>query len=545
MKSKLLITTLLVLIATSLFAIENDNPQIIPYWALHPWVWEDSLNTQPVALNLVNEYIKRDIPVGTIMIDSPWSMSYNDYEWNLEKYPQPKKMVDSLHSMDVKVIVWITGAMNITGKDVPVQKTPEFDFVKEKGYAVNGGDISSWWKGDGVHIDNANPEASAWWWTQLDKVFKDYNLDGIKADDSPYAFGENVRTSVGLMSNEEFSIYYYHDISQYVKSRNKNGVMLSRGYSHQTGAASNIEDVTVSWSGDCSGSWRGLRLQIQDIYKSARIGYGALACEVGGYNKKHSNKNEFTRYAQFGSMCAVMINGGANGALEHHLPWFHGEDTENIYRYFATLHDELAPYIFSCSVDSHIKGGSIIKNTSFKNVSHSLGNNIFVKAITSSDNNVTVKLPDSGDSWIDYWNDKVYESGAEVKGNYPLNKYPLFIRAGAVIPMSVKNNVTGHGDKKSVDKETILIYPNGKTNYTYHKPLSEGREYSDVQILVNEEKGKVKINSDKKDDYILLVKADKKPNSVVGADSWSYDKVKKIIKISKSGKDFVVTIKKQ
>ncbi len=542
MKLKMFVAIFIILLGGSLFAIDNDNPQVIPYWALHPWVWEDSLNTQPVALNLVNSYIERDIPVGTIMIDSPWSNSYNDYEWNLAKYPNPKKMVDSLHNMNIKVIVWITAAMNISSKDVPIQKTPAYDFVRENGYAVNEGNNSTWWKGDGVHIDNTNPKASAWWWTQLDKVFKDYSLDGIKADDSPYAFGENVKTSVGLISKEEFSICYYHDISEYVKSRNENGLMLSRGYSHQTGAASNIEDVTVSWSGDCSGSWRGLRLQIQDIYKSARIGYGALACEVGGYNKKYSNKNEFTRYAQFGSMCAVMINGGANGALENHLPWFHGKDVENIYRYFATLHNELAPYIFSCSVNSHLNGGSILKNTSFKNESHTLGNDVFIKAITSSNNNITVELPNTGDSWIDYWNDTVYKSGAEVKANYPLDKYPLFIRAGAIIPMSVKNNATGHGNKESANKETILIYPNGETDYLYHKPLGEGREYYDVQIKMDEEDGEIEVSSDNVDSYIFLVKANKKPEDVKNADSWEYNSDKKWIKIIKKGKSFSIEI---
>ncbi len=543
----------LIIIVLSHFVFGQDGevqkydatPPIVPYWAFHPWVWEDSLNTQEVSLNLVNSYKSRNIPVGTIMIDSPWSMSYNDYIWNRKQYPAPHKMVDSLHNMNVKVIVWITGAMNITGKDVPVQKTPAYDFVKENGFAINGGNNSMWWKGEGVHIDNTNPKATKWWRGELDKVFADYNLDGVKADDSPYAFGENVRTSIGLLSNEEFSISYYHDISKYVKSRNKNGVMLSRGYSHQTGAASNVEDVTVSWSGDCSGSWRGLRLQIQDIYKSARIGYGALACEIGGYNKKRSNMNEFTRYAQFGSMCPVMINGGANGALTNHLPWFHGKDTENIYRYFATLHNELAPYIFSNSVESHIKGGSIVKNTSFKNESHTLGNDIFVKAITSSNNKVTVLLPNTGNEWIDYWTDKEYKSGAVVTQNYPLDKYPMFIRAGAIIPMNVKNNVTGHGDENSVNKQTILIYPNDKSEYTFHKPVGEGTEYRDVEIEVDSDDGEIeiKISSDKKDDYLLLVKADKKPNNVIDADSWEYDSDKNIIEIMKKGKSFTLEIK--
>jgi alpha-glucosidase (family GH31 glycosyl hydrolase) len=544
-RSLLVVLGLLALFAiqnSSLYAIENENPQIVPAWVLHPWVWEDSLNTQGTALTLVNGYLERDIPVGAIMIDSPWSTAYNDYEWNLKKYPQPKIMVDSLHSMGIKVVVWITGCMNVKSKDVPVQKAPGYDIAKEKGYAVNGGRDFDWWKGTGIHIDCTNEEANNWWWSQLDKVFKDYSLDGIKADDSPYAFGENVWSSIGVLSNEEFSITYYNSLSRYVHSRKKNSALFARAYSHQTGAASNIEDITVGWSGDCSGSWRGLRLQIKDIYKSARIGYGASACEIGGYNKKYPDKFEFTRYAQFGSMCPIMVNGGANGALTNHLPWWQGEDVERIYRYFATLHNELLPYTFSNSVNSHLNGGAIIKNTSFKYKSHTLGNDIFIQAITSENNDIEVFLPKTGEKWIDYWTNKEYSAGSVVNGNYPLDKYPIFIKAGAIIPMFVENSVTGHGDKGSKGKQTVLIYPYEESEYLYHRPLGEGREYSDVKIEFDAEDGELEVESGKDDDYIFLVKASKKPDDVKDADSWEYDSAEKWIKIAKHGKSFKLEI---
>ena len=542
MKKKLLIFLSLITFANLLSAMDNENPQIVPAWALHPWVWEDSLNTQQAALTLVNDYLKRDIPVGAIMIDSPWSTAYNNYEWDLSKYPNPKKMIDSLHNMHIKVLVWITGCMNIKSKDVPLQKAPEYDYVKKMGYAVNDGRNSQWWKGTGIHIDNTNPEANSWWWTQLDKVFKKYALDGFKTDDSPYAFGENVWTSEGILTNEEFSIAYYHTVNEYIKSRNKNGVTFARGYSHQTGAASNIEDITVCWSGDCSGSWRGLRLQIQDIYKSARIGYGAPGCEIGGYNNKYPDKYELTRYAQFGSMCPVMINGGANGALKNHLPWFHGKDVEQIYRYFATLHNELLPYIFSNSVDSHLNGGSIIKNTSFKHRSHTLGNNIFVQAITSKKNDIEVYLPKNSEKWIDYWTDKVYSGDSKILKTYPLDKYPIFIKAGAIIPMDVKSSLTGHGNENSAGKQTILIYPDKKREYTYHCPLGEGTGYRDVKIKVDTNKDEIVVQSDTEDDYIFLVKAAKKPANVVNCDKWEYDPVKRMILIVKKGKSFTIKV---
>ena len=544
MKKKLLIFLSFITFANLLFAMDNENPQIVPAWALHPWVWEDSLNTQQAALTLVNDYLKRDIPVGAIMIDSPWSTAYNNYEWDLSKYPNPKKMIDSLHNMRVKVLVWITGCMNIKSKDVPLQKAPGYDYVKKKGYAVNDGRDSQWWKGTGVHIDNTNPNANAWWWTQLDKVFKKYDLDGFKTDDSPYAFGENVWTSEGILTNEEFSIDYYHTVNEYIKSRNKNGVTFARGYSHQTGAASNIEDVTVCWSGDCSGSWRGLRLQIQDIYKSARIGYGAPGCEIGGYNNKYPDKYELTRYAQFGSMCPVMINGGANGALKNHLPWFHGKDVEKIYRYFATLHNELLPYIFSNSVNSHLNGGSIIKNTSFKHRSHTLGDNIFVQAITGEKNDIEVVLPKIGEKWIDYWTDKVYSADSKIMRTYPLDKYPIFIKVGSIIPLYVKNSVTGHGNKNSAGKQTILIYPYKKTEYTYHRPLGEGRGYRDVKIDVDTENDEIVVQSDTEDNYIFLVKAGEKPANVMNCDKWEYDSAKNMILIVKKGKSFTIKIDK-
>lgn len=119
--------------------------------------------------------------------------------------------------------------------------------------------------------------------------------------------------------------------------------------------------MNMGWCGDFSGDWKGLKLQIQNIYQSAKRGYGSPGCEVAGFFMKRSNKEQFVRYAQFGCMTACMINGGENGAFSNHLPWWHGTDVEEIYRYCVVLHDELIPYLFSTVVDAHLHGGSLIK----------------------------------------------------------------------------------------------------------------------------------------------------------------------------------------
>jgi alpha-glucosidase (family GH31 glycosyl hydrolase) len=268
---------------------------------------------------------------------------------------------------------------------------------------------------------------------------------------------------------------------------------------------SGIEFLQTTFQGDFAGHWLGLKHQIDNTYKTARLGYGAPGFEIGGFMDEASSKNQFIRYAQFGSFCPIMDNGGGNGAFSFHLPWFHGEDVANIYRYFATLHAELAPYLFSASVDAHLTGESIINNTSFKYESNQLGKWIFVKAITSEKNTVDIQLPSVG-SWIDYWTGDKYEAASLLRNReYTMEKYPVFIRSGAIIPMRVTNDITGHGNLDSEGKQTVVIYPDGVTQYTFHRPRGQGVEYDDVDIRVNDNERIVGVDSDIEVAYIFLV----------------------------------------
>ena len=299
---------------------------------------------------------------------------------------------------------------------------------------------------------------------------------------------------------------------------------MARGYSYQGGSMSGLEYLHTTFQGDFAGHWLGLKHQIDNTYKTARLGYGAPGFEVGGFMEEASSKLQFVRYAQFGSFCPIMDNGGGNGAFSFHLPWFHGEDVANIYRYYATLHTELGPYLFSASVDAHLTGESIINKTSFAYESHQLGQWFFVKAITSENNMVDVQLP-SGGNWIDYWTGEKYDAGSLLRNKqYTLDKYPLFIRAGAIIPMHVVNDVTGHGSKESKGKQTVIIYPEGITQYTFHRPQGPGVEYEDVRFRVNEQERSISVESGIEDSYIFMIQI----------------KGENFIKAEKSGKRFIV-----
>jgi alpha-D-xyloside xylohydrolase/trinucleotide repeat-containing gene 6 protein len=72
-------------------------------------VWlPQSTETQQGEIDLVNGYLSRDIPVGCLNVDSNWSTGVNNYVWDLEKFPNASAMIAHFHSLNIKVIAWVS-----------------------------------------------------------------------------------------------------------------------------------------------------------------------------------------------------------------------------------------------------------------------------------------------------------------------------------------------------------------------------------------------------------------------------------------------------
>jgi len=479
-------------------------PPITPAWAFGHIVWEDSLNTTIGVTRIIEGYLKRNIPVDAVIIDSPWSTSYNDFEWDTQRYTTPEKMIDGFAANGIRTILWLTGNVNIEGKDTRIQKSKTYDEVVRHNYGVNNSKPYTWWKGVGLHIDFTNPKATEWWYGQLDKVFSK-NVYGWKVDQGEVWLPKIVETSKGTMSNEAFRHYYYDAMYDYTVGRKSDGLIIARPFSHQGGLEASVEKMNMGWCGDFSGNWDGLKLQIDNIYRSSQYGYGAVGCEVGGFFNEKSNSRQFVRYAQFGCMTACMINGGENGAFSSHLPWYHGTAVEQAYTWCVNLMKELAPYKFSTIVEAHFHGGSLIKNANIGEFSHQLGNDIFTKAITSDNNRVTFHIPNDGE-WIDFWDGKRYLPGDEVTKEYPVSQFPLFVKAGSIIPMAITNHTTGIGDASMKGKRVFLIYPNGKVTKRFHLPKGDGTDYFDCTVSYDEHTGSISLQSDTVSDYVFIIR---------------------------------------
>jgi alpha-glucosidase (family GH31 glycosyl hydrolase) len=507
---------------------------IVPRWAFEPWVWEDNTNTQESTVALVQGYLERDIPTGAVIVDSPWSTYENSFEWDPERYPDAEGMIAGFHDLGVRVVLWVTGFIN--------RDSPDYETVKTEGFGVADGQDFFWWRGTGIHLDFTNPKALEWWHTRMDRVM-DMGIGGWKVDRSVDYVSDPVETHLGSLSQQAFKEYFYADFFDYSIQRNPQAITLARSYSgHQSGAGAPVSKVSVGWSGDFHGNFSGLEAQKNDVYRAARMGYAAPGVEIGGYGEFPPDKRSLIRYTQFASLTPLMENGGLNGGEAQHLPWFWDQETIDIYRYYAVLHSELVPYLFSYGVEANLTGESILRDVDPERSQHLLGEEVLVSVITSDTETKRVFFP-SGERWIDYWNEAVFfEGGMATPVNVPLQRYPIFIRAGAILPLNVTQALAGHGDGTSAGKTTLLIYPYGESSFTFHRPTGDGIEYSDVNVAVNERAGTIAIRSFQRGNYRLRVKSFTSPTSIQGANRWYYDADTQYIVIDQLGANFTITI---
>jgi alpha-glucosidase (family GH31 glycosyl hydrolase) len=131
-----------------------------------------------------------DFPPGVLMIDDNWQEDYGKWNFHQGRFSDPKQMIDSLHNLGFKVMLWVCPFVS-----------PDCDVYRElmsKKYFVtdSAGNpaIVRWWNGASALLDLTNPNAMVWFKSKLNQLMSDYGVDGFKLDAGDFEFYENVNS---------------------------------------------------------------------------------------------------------------------------------------------------------------------------------------------------------------------------------------------------------------------------------------------------------------------------------------------------------------
>ena len=329
-----------------------------PRWAYEPWVWEDEENHADATVSLVDGYRQRDIPVGVVIVDSPWQTNYNTFEMAKE-FGDPERSLSRLRDRNVRVLFWATGFINTSSNDGPDPgQSPNFQRRSTAGFLVDGGQTYEWDKGEGAALDFFNPDAVAWWYGEMDKAWA-LGIDGWKVDSPEGNLPDIVQTAAGPKTNREYGDAYYRAFYAYVaqrrSGRDHHGAAVRQR--HDLRAASKRTRLAGSATRSRTGARAASSEALDNILASAELGYSMLGSDIGGYRPGERFDRLFVRWTQLGALSPLMENGGRG----EHRPWRIDEEIVPTYRYYAKLHQQLVPYLYGLGVEAHLGGEPIIR----------------------------------------------------------------------------------------------------------------------------------------------------------------------------------------
>jgi alpha-D-xyloside xylohydrolase len=367
------------------------------------------------------------------------------------------------------------------------------------------------------------------------KVF-DYGIDGWKLDGTATLFYTMIgpvplfykMTRSGLMTARTYMDHYYRDEYSHGLTQNPEFATMSRaidrGY-HPEGFAP-IDASPVNWVGDQKHTWEstgkiteedlqnkdiamggidGIELAMQNIMASAKVGYNIIGSDVAGFSGNTIPPRLYIRWTQFSTFCGLFLNGGHG---ERAL-WKRSPQELEIIRKFSWLHTELVPYMYTYVVKAH-NGGTLLQRPVEGKYHYLFGDQFLVAPIYKDELKNKVTLPEG--KWRYLFDDKVVIEGpVTFEREFPLEEYPVYIREGAIVPMDIKREYTRIGNQNSTGYLTLLIYPNGKNEFTVYHPDKSGS--TSVSVTDDSEKISVTLENIHKP-HILNINIPAKPKKV-------------------------------
>ena len=437
--------------AKHLASVKLANPTY-PSWVHRHWVWENEGN-QSSAMQLVDDYLAHDIPVGVVIIDRPWDTAPNSFIPSPVLYPDLGKHIQEYHNKNVKVVLWATSIIN--------QESETFAEAKAKGYFVKGRTDLKWWGGVGGLLDYHQPAALDWWHKQMDRIL-DLGIDGWKVDATDPIILEMYNVFDAPSKWAQYKRAEYGDFFNYTRKKLGNDrIIMARPVDDYVGMGLPVtfakpEINFAGWVGDQDGNFKGLSHALTNMLASADLNYPVIGSDIGGFRTIDGQvvreKKLFVRWTQLGALMPLMENGGDG----EHRPWKYDQEVEDIYRKYTVFHEELIPYLYSKTTVAIQKNKSPIVRVGSKN-DYMLGDSVFVSPIWTSNDNVEVCLP--AGRWKLLWTEKDTLRGCQKRKTFRLSEYPAYIKAGSMIPLQVQSNNSKFGNELSRDHLTVLFYP--------------------------------------------------------------------------------------
>ncbi len=453
---------------------------MLPRYAFGYWQSKERYASQEEIVSIAKTFREKKIPIDIIVQD--WKY-WGDYGWNAFKfdekyYPNPKEMVEEMHRLNIRLVISIWPIFE--------KKTDVYREAKKIGCITHGG------ANDYGLLNVFKEECREWFWNKINEVFYSIGIDGWWLDASEpevaprliySTWQKTLEIDTGRKMIKYLNVYPLLETEAVYKGQkstsSKRVLILTR-----SGFAGIQRHGVVNWSGDITGDWTTLRTQIWAGLNYSLSGLPYWTTDIGGFFSGNPDiegyRELFVRWFEWGAFCPIFR---VHGTYYPKEPWRFGTEVENILTKFIRLRYRLLPYIYTLAwmvyeQDYTIMRPLIMDFRNDKNVysiddQFMFGPFIMVSPITTpSTFEREVYLPHG--IWYDFWSGNNMVGGRRIVAVAPLDKIPLHIKAGAILPLapiSIENS-SGY-----VNEIELRIYRGDNSEFTLYIDDGESYEY--------------------------------------------------------------------
>ena len=400
---------------------------LMPEWALGYIHCRERFHSSDEILQTARRFRDEQMPLSVIVQDWQYWGKYgwNSMQFDEEFYPDPKALTDSLHQMDVRLMVSVWSKID-KNSEVGRQMERDHYYIPETDWIdfFNPEAAAAYWKNFHERLVPLGIDA---WWQDATEPEND-DLAGRRVNNGRWS-GEQVRNVYPLLVNK--TVY------EGLKEAGKEPVILTR-----CGFPGIQRYGSAMWSGDVGNDWETFRRQITAGLGMQAAGIPWWTYDAGGFFRpmdQYTNQDYIERMLRWIETSVYLPLMRVHGYMSNTEPWNYGEEAKAIITSCLKERERLLPYIRKCAERVSTEGYTMMRPLVFdfandpealkQKYEYMFGPELLISPVTEAGvSEWQTYLPKNEGGWRDYRTGQHYEGGQTVTTKVDKAHIPVFVR---------------------------------------------------------------------------------------------------------------------
>ncbi len=458
------------------YANLTGHANLPPQWVLgyHQSRW--SYETEAIVREIAENFRRRRIPCDAIHFDIDYMDGFRCFTWDETAFPHLAGLIADLHDDGFRAVAMIDPGIKVDmNYDVCADGVREDVFCKLPDGELFHGPV---WPGECYFPDFTSPRVRKWWGKWYQRLVN-LGFDGFWNDmNEPTIFGratfppmvQHDLEGQGAAHWQVHSAYGMQMVRatyeglQSIRPNHRNWVFTRSAYAGTQRYAS-------SWTADNRSTWEDLRITPPMLMNLGLSGLAFTGSDIGGFEGEPTPE----LFARWISMAAFNPFFRTHTVKASHWqePWRYGPEVEDVSRRYIELRYQLLPYIYTLFWQHTTHGTPMMRPMFFEDPADEVflatddqwlfGDHLLAAPALEANMAARDVLLPAGE-WYDFWTDERLAGGRTVARETPLDMVPLFVRAGAVLPMTEAQQFVG---EKPHAPLILHIYPGSGVSWLY------------------------------------------------------------------------------